>query len=105
MSLSNIVSGDYGQVIVLTIIDTDTEAAADVSAYATTIQVQLSDPALNVATETATFVTDGSDGLVQYTLADGDIDEAGEWRIRARVTSASAVLSSVWESFKVKPEI
>ncbi|MCP4263643.1 MAG: hypothetical protein GY774_39970 [Planctomycetes bacterium] len=101
MSLDNIVSGDYGQTIVLTVKDTDTDAAADISAYTTTIQMQISDPDGNVATETATFVTDGSNGQVQYTLTDGDIDEIGVWRIRAKVTSGSAVLSSVWERFTV----
>ncbi len=103
MSLNNIVSGDYGQSIVLTIIDTDTDAAADVSAYTTAIPVQLSDPSGNVATKTAAYVTNGADGQVTYTLASGDIDEPGSWRIRAKVTSGSAVLSSVWEVFIVQP--
>ena len=105
MSLNNIVSGDYGQTIILTIIDTDTDAAANVSAYITTIQVQISDPAGNTATKTATYVSDGSDGQVKYTIASGDIDEVGSWRIRAKVTSASAVLSSVWQSFTVREAV
>lgn len=101
MSLNYIVEDDYGQVITLTVLDTDTNSAADISGYATTIQIQLKDPSGNIAAKTATYFTDGSDGIILYTLADGDIDEAGRWYIRAKVTAASAVLSSHWTGFDV----
>jgi len=101
MSLNYIVADDYGQVITLTVLDTDTSAAADISGYATTIQIQLKDPTGNIATETATYLTDGSDGKIVYTLASGDIDESGRWHIRAKVTAATAVLSSHWTGFDV----
>ena len=102
MSLEKITAEDYGQVLTVTIKDTDTDAAADVSSYSTTQVVFLKDPAGNVSDAlAAAFSTDGSDGLVVYTLADGDIDEPGLWHICARVTSNTAVLTSEWESFKV----
>jgi hypothetical protein len=101
MSLDDIVAGDYGQVVKLTFIDTDTDAAADVSSYSSTIQMLFTDPDGNTATETATFDTDGSDGVIKYTLADGDIDAAGYWKVRGKVASGAAVLTSVEHTFLV----
>lgn len=101
MSLENIVNGDYGQTVTLTIIDTDTDAAADVSSYSSTIQMIFTDPSGNETTKTATFVSDGSDGQIQYTLEDGLIDEAGIWKVRGRVQGASSKLSTVNHTFKV----
>lgn len=102
MSLDKITAEDYGQTLTITIKDTDTSAAADVSAYTTAQQVFLRDPDGNISDAlVAAFSTDGSDGVVTYTLASGDIDEPGLWHICARVTSGSAVLTSEWESFRV----
>lgn len=102
MSLDKITAEDYGQILTITIIDTDTNAAADVSSYTTAQQVFLKDPDENIsAAKVAAFDTDGSDGVITYTLASGDIDEPGLWHICARVTSGTAVLTSEWKSFKV----
>ena len=102
MSLDKITAEDYGQVLTVTIKDVDTGAAADVSGYTTAQQVFLRDPNDTVSSAlTAAFATDGSDGVITYTLADGDIDEDGMWHICARVSSAGAVLTSEWESFQV----
>lgn len=102
MSLNKITAEDYGQILTITIKDTDTDAAADISAYTTAKQVFLKDPSGNISTaKTAAWVTDGTDGQIKYTLANGDIDEPGMWHICARVTSGSAVLTSEWVSFSV----
>lgn len=103
MSLANIISGDYGQVIQLTVLDTDTGEAGDVSGYAASQSMVFRDPSGNDGTKVAAFTTDGSDGLVQYTLVDGDIDEDGNWNVRVILTSASAVLTSTWLEFLVLP--
>ncbi|MCA9366853.1 hypothetical protein KC887_01145 [Candidatus Kaiserbacteria bacterium] len=94
MSLDGIVAGDYGQVMEITFIDVDTDAATNISAYTSSQQIILTDPDGNEATKTAAFKTDGSDGIIEYTLADGDIDAGGNWFARGVVTSASAKLSS-----------
>ena len=101
MSLLKIVVNDYGQTLKLTFTDVDTDAAADISAYSTAQQVILKDPGGNSATKTAAFDSDGSDGIVKYTLADGDIDEAGGWAVRGKVTSSTAVLTTEWAYFDV----
>jgi hypothetical protein len=101
MSLTNIVSGDYGQTIQLTVLDTDTSSAADISVYSTTQKMVFRNPAGTESEKTAAFYTDGSDGIVEYALVDGDISTAGNWRVRVEVTSATAVLTSTWLAFIV----
>lgn len=101
MSLSKIVADDFGQVLRITFIDVDTDAAANISAYVTAQQMLLIDPDGNSATKVAAFLTDGSDGIITYTLVDGDIDEAGDWLLRGRVTSAAARLTTELAEFNV----
>ena len=101
MSLSNIVANDYGQIIQLTVLDTDTSTAGDISGYGVTKQMIFKDPSGNQAVKTASFVTDGTDGLVKYTLASGDIDESGIWAVRVKLTGAGKVLTSTWLEFAV----
>lgn len=103
MSFNKIVVGDYGQVCQITVIDVDTRAAADISAYATTIQMIFTDPDGVETAKTAAFDTDGTDGVIAYTLEDGLIDAAGRWTVRGRVASASAVLTTEKHKFWVIP--
>lgn len=101
MSLNYIVAGDYGQTIELTFIDVDTEAAADVSGYSDTIQMIFTSPSGTATAKTATFKTDGSDGVIEYTV-DADFLTAGKWSVRGRVASGSARLTSLPHSFWVE---
>lgn len=101
MSFDNIIVGDFGQQAQLTIIDTDTDAAADVSSYSSTIQMIFTDPDGNDTAKTATFDTDGSDGVINYTIEDGLFDEAGNWKVRGRVQGGSSKLTSVQHTFYV----
>jgi hypothetical protein len=101
MSLDKVVAGDYGHVMDLTVQDVDTEAAADLSSY-TTVQVEFKDPGGSIVTKTAAFATDGSNGVVRYTLADGDIHVGGKWAVRAKLSKDGALLRSVWEDFTVE---
>ena len=101
MSLDNIVVDDYGQVVKLTFNDTDTGAAADISTYSSTIQMIFTDPSGNSTTKTATFDTDGTDGVIKYTTETGLIDETGYWTVRGRVQSGTAVLTTTPVTFEV----
>jgi hypothetical protein len=76
--------GDYGTVFEITLQDQD-GAAADVSG-ATTKQIIFRKPGGTVVTKAADFVTDGTDGKIDYTAASGDLDTAGDWRIEGQVT-------------------
>lgn len=99
MSLDSIVKNDYGQVIELTFIDVDTNAAADISGYNSTIQMIFIDPDGVSTTKTADFKTDGTDGVIDYTVESGLFDQAGRWQVRGRVASGSATLTTEQKGF------
>ena len=102
MSLNKIVVGDYGQSVELTFIDVDTSAAADISSYTTAQQMIFTDPEGNEgAAVTAAFKTDGTDGIITYTIPSGLFDAAGNWTVRGRVTTGSAQLSTEEHTFNV----
>jgi hypothetical protein len=98
MSWENIHVDDYGQVGKLTC--QQDGSAVDISSY-TTLQFILTDPDGTAATKTAAFDSDGTDGILKYTLADGDIDSAGRWRVQARVSKAGAEITSDPIAFNV----
>lgn len=43
-------------------------------------------------TRAASYVTDGSDGQIQYVTVDGDLDENGGWKVQIAVSFASGAL-------------
>ena len=102
MSLLDIISGDFGQTIELTMTDVDTNAAADVSSYSTSQKMIFVAPDSTETEKAAAFKTDGSDGVLTYTV-DASFLTAGNWTVRGRVTSATAQLTSVKHHFKVLP--
>lgn len=44
------------------------------------------DPAGVITEKTASFSTDGSNGVLKYTTIEGDLHTAGEWKIRPYVS-------------------
>ena len=100
MSFENIVVGDFGQVAKLTFIDVDTDVAADISSYSSTIEIVFTDPDGNATSKTATFDTDGTDGVIKYTIESGLIDESGHWTVRGRVQGGSSKLTAVEHEFQ-----
>jgi hypothetical protein len=102
MSFEHIVVGDYGQVAQLTFIDVDTPGtAADISGYTTAQQMVFTAPNGTVTAKAAAFNGTGTDGLIDYTVDSGFFDTAGTWKVRGRVTSGSAELTSVEYTFEV----
>ena len=53
----------------------------------------------------AVFKTDGTDGKVQYTTVDGDLNEVGTWRIQAIINFATSSFRSNVKTFKVYENI
>jgi len=100
MSLLNIIDGNYGQIIELTFLDVDTDLAANISSYSTTISMIFVSPAGVSTTKTATFKTNGADGLIKYTV-EASFLTAGNWQVRGQVLTGSAKLTTVWHYFKV----
>ncbi len=103
MSFYGIVVGDYGQLAKLTFIDIDTKAAADISSYDTTKQMIFTDPAGTETAKPATFETDGTDGIIKYTIEEELFDTVGTWKIRGRVKSGTAVLTTNNHEFHIGP--
>lgn len=74
---------DVGTIFRLTIVDTDGDAI-DVSS-ATVKYLYFEKPDYTRLKKTAAFYTDGSDGIIQYTTIDGDIDTIGKWKVQGYV--------------------
>ena len=68
--------GDEGTVIRVTV--TEGGAAFDCST-ATVKVLRFRKPDGSVASVTASFYTNGTDGIVQYTTTTGDLDQVGKW--------------------------
>lgn len=84
MAQDEIHVGDIGTSFVATI--QDGTSVIDISG-ATTIELIFEDPAGTSFTKTASFVTDGTDGKMEYvTVSDDDIiDAEGFWKIQGHV--------------------
>lgn len=52
---------------------------------ATVKQFKFVDPSGNVTVKDAAFYTDGVDGKLIYTTVEGDLYEAGEWKIQVYI--------------------
>lgn len=96
--ITGMVVGQYGEAVQLTIADDDGNAA-DISTYTSSITVTLRDPkALKTLSYTATFVTNGTNGQIQFTPASGDIDRPGTWEGQVKLAHATgAALTKVFE--------
>jgi hypothetical protein len=91
--------GDKNVDFVITI--TEDCAAIDISG-ATSKVIYFTKPSGEVLTKTASFVTDGTDGLIHYATIAGDLNESGVWKIQANVELGSgSSYSSLIKTFKV----
>lgn len=75
--------------------------AIDISS-ATTKQLWFQDPNGTNYTKTANFLTDGTDGQLQYISESGLLTPPGKWRLQAYVALTSGSYPSEIQSFKVK---
>lgn len=74
--------GDQGVNLIVTITDSDGSTSFDIST-ASVMEIWLGPPTGSAKKKTATFVTDGTDGQIQYATASDDIDEVGLWDVQA----------------------
>lgn len=99
MAWDNITLGDYGFEGRLTL--TQDGTAQDISSY-TTRQFLFVSPAGTSVTKTATFLTDGADGILKYIFQDGDISDAGVWTVSAQISKTGVRLTSSHHIFHVE---
>lgn len=90
---------EEGVAIVLPVVD-ETGAVVDISA-ASSLTIYLKGPDKIVDTYTAVLTTDGTDGLMQYVTATGDIDQTGIWEAQGEVVLSGFTHPTVVSKFKV----
>jgi hypothetical protein len=98
---------DIGTTFVVTINDLTSSggsAVADIS-DATSMVLYFKRSCGSTFSRTAGFTTDGTDGKIEYTTVDGDLNGAGNWEIQAKVVTPSGTWSTGVGYFKVYENI
>lgn len=85
MAVNEIHQNDIGTQFRVTVYDGDT--VVDISG-ATTKTIKFQKPSGTVVSKTASFVTSGTDGVMQYATVAGDLDEVGGWLAQAYLVLA-----------------
>lgn len=86
MTFTNLVAGSYGQAAVITV--QEDGAALDISAFTTQVAI-LEAPDGTLVSLAAAFSTDGTDGLVTFTFAAGNLHEPGRWKLQINLSNAT----------------
>jgi hypothetical protein len=105
MAENEIHVGDVGTTIEVTL--TEDGSVIDIST-ATSQEIKIKGPKGNaVKSITSTFVTNGTDGKIEFVSSVGDFDKEGVWRIQAKVTltSPAGTWSSDYGEFTVFPNL
>lgn len=98
MAVNEIHLGDIGTVFEITVMDGS--VVVDIST-ATTTEFVFEKPSNATVTQTAVFVTDGTDGELEYTTVADDLDEVGSWRLQVYIVMPSWTGRSDIGSFEV----
>ena len=88
----------YGVSLRVTIKEND--LPVDISA-ATSIVYLIRKPDSSLLTVTASFYTNGTDGVLTYTTVNGDTNIAGVYKYQARMTLGGGLFYTSWDTFKV----
>lgn len=100
MSLNDIVKGAYGFALQLAIQD-ESGSVQDISSYTTiTVHLRASDGTLRELS--GSFLTDGTDGIVQAIVPENTIHQAGDWEIQVVLSNATQRVPTVSKSFQVQ---
>ncbi len=94
-------NGVFGIAIELTIKQDNT--AQDISGYSVTYLFEKPDG--TTASKAGALSDGGTGGVVTYTLADGDIDQIGQWNVQVLLTKAGVSVPTVKFPFRVKAKI
>lgn len=97
MAANEIHLNDVGTEFRLTVLESGT--AVNVSSA--TNYIKFSKPDNTVVTQSGTLYTDGTDGVITYTSASGDLDTVGTWRIQVLVDYGATEFYSDISTFKV----
>lgn len=98
MAAEEIHVGDVGTQLVVTIKDGTNDV--DISS-ATAKYLTLKKPDGTSLQKDTTFVTDGTDGQMQYTTVSGDLSVCGTWKMQGKVEITTGDFNTDIISFKV----
>lgn len=98
MSTNEIHVDDIGTKFSITIKDGD--LAIDLSSSINII-LTFRKPSDELITRTASFVTDGTNGQIYYDTEPGDLEEAGYYKLQAKVTFPNGVFYTNIHTFQV----
>ena len=98
MAANEIHKGDIGTQFTVTVPDGTT--VVDIST-ASTKQLIFKKPGGTILTKSTSFVTDGTDGKMQYVSVDGDLSDDGVWKMQGKVIIGGNTFSTDITSFKV----
>jgi len=98
MGWTDINAGDYGWIGKLRIVEDG--GPVDLTAF-TTRQMIFRTPDGATLTKTASFDTNGVDGVLRYEVLTGDIATPGRWLVQARVSRTGAQITTEAHAFDV----
>jgi len=100
--MPNLTAGMVGAVLTITVVENNAPLSL---VAATTKQILITQPAGTVLTKNASFLTDGSDGVLTYTTIAGDLDmDGGTHQMRAYLVITGGITGySHTENFEVDP--
>tara|TARA_R110002110_G_scaffold255061_2_gene470839 strand:+ start:1565 stop:1873 length:309 start_codon:yes stop_codon:yes gene_type:complete len=98
MAANEIHENDVGTKFLVTV--TDGTSAVNISG-ASTKQLIIKKPSGAKLTKATSFVTDGTDGKMQYSIAADDLDEAGTYKLQGRVIISDGSFYTDIHTFKV----
>ena len=98
MAANEIHKGDIGTQFTVTVQDGTT--VVDIST-ASTKQLIFKKPGGTILTKSTSFVTEGTDGKMQYVSVDGDLSDDGVWKMQGKVIIGGNTFSTDITSFKV----
>ena len=98
MAANEIHKGDIGTQFTVTV-----QAGTPVVELSTasTKQLIFKKPGGTILTKSTSFVTDGTDGKMQYVSVDGDLSDDGVWKMQGKVIIGGNTFSTDITSFKV----
>lgn len=104
MSQQPIQVGAIGATIRITVADPDGNAL-DISTCTRTNNLYLRSPTNRVLIKTPTFVTDGTNGQIEYDTISGDLDVAGNWRAQFKLVMGGDTIPTSVTNFPVESNI
>lgn len=99
MSANEVHLNDVGTVFKYSILDEDSNVV-DVST-ASSINIYFKKPGYDTVSKSGTLYTDGTDGIVYYTIASGDLNVVGNWYTQVEIVISDTNWRSDIQTFNV----